>query len=118
MSKPTLRAAGSLTSGLMLAVRGVGPKAPATKRGLSGVLYLSQASRASRAAVDPALLSQTEVLRGPASTIHGSAALAGVVNFQTIGVDDLLVRAADFPDILELRIVDAAGAVVPRPEPW
>lgn len=49
-------------------------------------------SRASRAAVDPALLSQTEMLRGPASTIHGSSALAGVVNFQTIGVDDLLVR--------------------------
>ena len=33
--------AGSLTSGLMLAVRGVGPRAPATKRGLSGVLNLS-----------------------------------------------------------------------------
>jgi hypothetical protein len=31
----------------MLAVLGVGPKAPATKRGLSGVLNLSQAARAS-----------------------------------------------------------------------
>lgn len=34
-------------SGEMLAVFGVGPIAPATKRGLSGVEYLSQASRAS-----------------------------------------------------------------------
>jgi len=34
----------------MLAVLGVGPMAPATKRGLSGVLYLSQAARASLAA--------------------------------------------------------------------
>jgi hypothetical protein len=33
-----------------LAVRGVGPRAPATKRGLSGVLNLAQASRAMRAA--------------------------------------------------------------------
>jgi hypothetical protein len=46
----TLRAAGSLTSGLMLAVRGVGPSAPATKRGLSALPYVSHACRASRAA--------------------------------------------------------------------
>ena len=38
-----------LLAGLMLAVLGVGPKAPATKRGLSGVLNLSHAARASRA---------------------------------------------------------------------
>ena len=48
-SKLTLRAAGSLTSGEMLAVFGVGPNAPATKRGLSGVEYWSQAARASLA---------------------------------------------------------------------
>src|SRR6218665_372005 len=41
-----LRAPGSFTSGLMLAVLGVGPSAPATKRGLSGRLDLSQAARA------------------------------------------------------------------------
>ncbi len=48
-SKLMLRAPGSLTSGLMLAVLGVGPSAPTTKRGLSGVLNLSQAARAMRA---------------------------------------------------------------------
>ena len=45
-----LRAAGSFTSGEIDAVLGVGPSAPATKRGLSGVEYLSQAARASLAA--------------------------------------------------------------------
>ncbi len=49
-SKWVLRAPGSLTSGLMLAVRGVGPSAPATKRGLAGVAAASAASRARRAA--------------------------------------------------------------------
>jgi len=34
----------------MLAVRGVGPSAPATKRGLSGVACASAAARAMRAA--------------------------------------------------------------------
>ena len=45
-SKVTLRAPGSLTSGEIDAVFGVGPNAPATKRGASGVEYLSQAARA------------------------------------------------------------------------
>ncbi|WP_170113265.1 TonB-dependent hemoglobin/transferrin/lactoferrin family receptor [Ahniella affigens] len=47
-------------------------------------------SRSSRAAVDTELLSRTELLRGPASTIHGSSALAGVVDFHTVGADDIL----------------------------
>ncbi len=42
----TLRAPGSLTSGEIDAVFGVGPSAPATKRGLSGVENFAQASRA------------------------------------------------------------------------
>ena len=44
-----LRAPGSFTSGLMLAVFGVGPSAPTTKRGFCGVENLSQAARATRA---------------------------------------------------------------------
>ncbi len=45
-----LRKAGSLTFGEIEQVREVGPSTPATKRGLSGVEYLSQAARARRAA--------------------------------------------------------------------
>ncbi len=40
--------------------------------------------------IDPALLKQVEVLRGPASTIHGTGALGGVVAFETKGADDFL----------------------------
>ena len=50
-SKLTLRAAGSLTSGEIDAVRVVGPSAPATYRGRSGVADLvARPARASRAA--------------------------------------------------------------------
>ena len=41
-----LRKPGSFTSGEIEAVRLVGPNTPATKRGFSGVLYLSAAKRA------------------------------------------------------------------------
>ena len=44
--KVTLRKPGSFTSGEIEAVRLVGPNTPATKRGFSGVLYLSAAKRA------------------------------------------------------------------------
>jgi len=51
-SKVMLRAPGSLTSGEIDAVRLVGPSAPATKRGLSGVsaVCASAQARAMRAA--------------------------------------------------------------------
>ncbi len=60
-SKLTLRKPGSLTSGEIVAVRLVGPSAPATKRGLSGVLVVqaSAHSRAIRAAAR--LMSRTLV---------------------------------------------------------
>ena len=45
-----MRAAGSFTSGEIEAVLGVGPSAPHTKRGLSGVEYFAVAARASLAA--------------------------------------------------------------------
>ncbi|MBK8283985.1 MAG: TonB-dependent hemoglobin/transferrin/lactoferrin family receptor [Ahniella sp.] len=51
-------------------------------------------SRGTRNAVEPALLSRTEMLRGPASTLHGSEALAGVVNFHTLSPQDLLEDVA------------------------
>src|SRR6266540_3014007 len=44
-SNVTLRAPGSLTSGEIDAVRFVGPSAPATKRGLSGVFALRRAAK-------------------------------------------------------------------------
>lgn len=43
-----------------------------------------------RAFVDPALLRQVDVIRGPASTIHGAGALGGVVAFETKRASDFL----------------------------
>ncbi|MFD2206921.1 TonB-dependent hemoglobin/transferrin/lactoferrin family receptor [Kiloniella antarctica] len=40
--------------------------------------------------IDPAILKQVEVLRGPSSTIHGTGALGGVVAFETKSADDFL----------------------------
>ena len=50
-------------------------------------------SRAGRDVVDPALLQGIEILRGPASTLYGSDALAGVVAYRTRDPLDLLARA-------------------------
>lgn len=40
--------------------------------------------------VDPSLLKQVDVLRGPASTTWGSGALGGVISFTTVDAADLL----------------------------
>ena len=40
--------------------------------------------------IDPALLSQVEAVRGPASALYGSGAAGGVVAFRTADPDDLL----------------------------
>ena len=40
--------------------------------------------------IDPAILKQVEVLRGPSSTIHGTGALGGVIAFETKDADDFL----------------------------
>lgn len=50
-------------------------------------------SNASRGAIETAFLSRMEILRGPASTLYGSDALAGVVSLRTLTPDELLARA-------------------------
>ena len=52
-------------------------------------------SRAGRDAIDPELLERVDVLRGPASTLYGSDALAGVVAYRTRAPQDLLARVDD-----------------------
>ncbi|WP_233508614.1 TonB-dependent hemoglobin/transferrin/lactoferrin family receptor [Parvularcula marina] len=68
-------------------------------RGLSGenVLVLLDGARQSfisahdgRFFLDPDLIAQAEVVRGPASSLYGSGALGGVLAFETVDADDLL----------------------------
>lgn len=47
-------------------------------------------SNASRGAIETEFLARMEILRGPASTLYGSDALAGVVSLRTLSPDDLL----------------------------
>jgi hemoglobin/transferrin/lactoferrin receptor protein len=43
-----------------------------------------------RVFLDPEILQRVEVLRGPASSLHGSGALGGVIHFRTQRADDFL----------------------------
>ncbi len=46
--------------------------------------------------VDPSLLKQVEVLRGPASSLYGSGGTGGVIEFQTIDAGDYLAPDETF----------------------
>lgn len=46
--------------------------------------------------VDPSLLKQVEVLRGPASSLYGSGGTGGVIEFQTIDASDFLAPDETF----------------------
>ena len=62
---------------------------------------------ADRDALDPAVLKQVEVLRGPASALYGSDALGGTVRFVTLDPDDLL--GADANAAGRIRVGAASG---------
>src|SRR3546814_16413711 len=49
-------------------------------------------SRASRDMLDVEAIEQVEILRGPASTLWGSDALAGIVHYRTRDPEDFLAR--------------------------
>lgn len=53
-------------------------------------------SNANRNLIDLGLLSRMEILRGPASALYGSDALAGVVSFTSVDPRDLLGKTGNF----------------------
>lgn len=57
---------------------------------LDGARKNFDAGHRGRLFLDPELLRQVDVIRGPASTIHGSGALAGVVAMETKNASDFL----------------------------
>lgn len=57
---------------------------------IDGARQNFQTRHRGQAFVDPLLLEQVEVLRGPASTLHGSGAIGGVVNVRTMDADSFL----------------------------
>jgi len=46
--------------------------------------------------IDPSLLKEVEVLRGPASVLHGSGGIGGVISMKTVDASDLLKEDSNF----------------------
>lgn len=57
---------------------------------------IAQHGPAGKTYIDPALLSQVEVARGPVSNIYGSGAIGGVVSLTTKGADDIIEEGERF----------------------
>ncbi|HWS24939.1 MAG TPA: TonB-dependent hemoglobin/transferrin/lactoferrin family receptor [Xanthomonadales bacterium] len=68
-------------------------------------------SNASRGAIETAFLSRMEILRGPASTLYGSDALAGVVSMRTLSPEDLLSAQGDIGLRAETNALSRDGSV-------
>ncbi|AFV00368.1 TonB-dependent hemoglobin/transferrin/lactoferrin family receptor [Simiduia agarivorans] len=56
--------------------------------------------------LDPVLIQQVEVIKGPASSLWGSGAVGGVVAMQTISASDLLAPNANFGGLVKTGYTD------------
>lgn len=86
------------TTALQPVIRGLGEERIVLRT--DGARNNFNAGHRGRTFVDPELLRQVEVLRGPGSTLYGSGALGGVVALRTIGVEDVLQPGARFGGFL------------------
>ncbi|HEV7268900.1 MAG TPA: TonB-dependent hemoglobin/transferrin/lactoferrin family receptor [Falsiroseomonas sp.] len=82
------------TTALQPVIRGLGDERIVLRT--DGARNNFNAGHRGRTFVDPELLRQVEVLRGPGSTLYGSGALGGAVVLRTIEVDDILQPGASF----------------------
>lgn len=85
---------GPRSIGQTLTIRGLGSERILVT--LDGARQNSSMGHLSRFFIEPDLLKQVEVQRGPASAIYGSGALGGVVAMTTRDASDFLVRGEDF----------------------
>ena len=82
------------TTAMQPVIRGLGDERIVLR--LDGARNNFNAGHRGRTFVDPDLLRQLEVLRGPGSTLYGSGALGGVVSLRTIEAADILQPDARF----------------------
>lgn len=82
------------TTALQPVIRGLGEARIVLR--LDGARNNFNAGHRGRTFIDPELLRNVEVLRGPGSTLYGSGALGGVVALRTIEVEDILQPGAAF----------------------
>jgi hemoglobin/transferrin/lactoferrin receptor protein len=88
------------TTAMQPVIRGLGDERIVLR--LDGARNNFNAGHRGRTFVDPELLRQVEVLRGPASTLYGSGALGGAIALRTIGADDILQPGAGFGGIASM----------------
>ncbi|MBD2793398.1 TonB-dependent hemoglobin/transferrin/lactoferrin family receptor [Xenorhabdus sp. 42] len=69
-------------------MRGYGPKGVLTL--VDGIRQGTDTGHIGGVFLDPALIKQVEVVRGPSALLHGNGALGGVIAFQTVDAADLL----------------------------
>jgi hemoglobin/transferrin/lactoferrin receptor protein len=72
---------------------------PQTYRNVAG----HASSGGSLTYVDPELLAGVDVYRGSAPGAHGSGALAGAVNYRTLGLDDVLLEGNNWGGMTRLK---------------
>lgn len=82
------------TTALQPVIRGLGDERIVLR--LDGARNNFNAGHRGRTFIDPELLRQVEVMRGPGSTLYGSGALGGMVALRTIEVEDILQPGARF----------------------
>ncbi len=98
---PGVQAIGSgRFAGQSFNIRGVGGLAASDESRiivtLDGALKFHEQYRVGSVFLDPALLKRVEVLRGPASsTLYGSGALGGVINFETKDPSDFFTDGSE-----------------------
>lgn len=69
-------------------IRGLGGARVVTR--IDGARQNFDITHRGRAFIDPQLTGQVEILRGPGSTLYGSGAIGGVINFETLSADEFL----------------------------
>ncbi len=77
------------TSALQPTIRGLGDERIVLR--IDGVRNNFNAGHRGRTFIDPELLRQVDVLRGPSSSLYGSGALGGVISFRTIEPEDVIL---------------------------
>ncbi|UPY38788.1 TonB-dependent hemoglobin/transferrin/lactoferrin family receptor [Sediminicoccus sp. KRV36] len=76
------------TTALQPTIRGLGDERIVLR--VDGVRNNFNAGHRGRTFIDPELLRQVEVLRGPASSLYGSGAIGGVITFRTLEPEDVI----------------------------
>ena len=83
------------TTALQPLIRGLGDDRIVFR--IDGARNNFNAGHRGRIFIDPELLRQIDVMRGPGSALYGSGAIGGVINMRTIEPDDIIQPDSDLP---------------------